>query len=289
MPSTITHELIAKSAAALLKREHRQAALSEPDYYYLGAQGPDLFFFYQPQKKGNFGKALHRGGLFRWFEALLSALSSRTGEERQKCLAYALGFCTHLEADVAFHPFVYGYLEENHLKKREHQRIENDWDVYFVATLEEKGVRGYKWPFDLKKIAREGVLYAYLRDAANIWGKKIERGAFNRCLRFFRWFLKHFHRKHFRYLLPVLPQLYPRRTPDPEITENPLFSRLTKAENADALFLSAAEHSAERMEEFLTAAEQGSPLSAAFSRHLLTGEEAPLMLTLSVAEGKASR
>ncbi len=275
MPSSITHELIAKSAAALLGKEHRQAALSAPDYYYLGAQGPDLFFFYQPLKKNNFGKALHRGGLYRWFEALLSALSSRTGTEREKCLAYALGFCTHLEADVAFHPFVYGYMKENGLKKREHQRIENDWDVYFAATLEEKGVRGYGWPFDLKKIAREGVLYAYLRDAADIWGKKIERGAFNRCLRFFRWFLKHFHKKHLRYLLPFVPQLYPRRTPDAGITENPLFARLTEAANADALFLAAAGHSAERAEEFLRAADGGSPLSPAFSRHLLTGESLP--------------
>lgn len=275
MPSTITHELIAKSAAALLPKDVRQIVLSAPDYYYLGAQGPDLFFFYKPQEKaGNWGKILHRGGLYRWFGALLTALSSRTGEERQKCLAYALGFCTHLEADTAFHPFVYGYLRENGLKKREHQRIENDWDVYFAATLEERDVRGYRWPFDFKKIAREGVLYAYLRDTAHIWGKKITKGAFNRCLRFFRWFLKHFHRRHFRYLLPFVPQLYPRRTPDPAVTDSPLFPRLTGEKNADALYLAAAERSAERMEEFVSAL-GGTPLSVRFSRHLLTGEPLP--------------
>lgn len=273
MPSAITHELIAKSAAALLGTEERRCISSAPDYFYLGAQGPDLYFFYKPQEtKRNFGKLLHRGGVYRWFEALLAALDGRTGEEKDKCLAYALGFCTHLEADSAFHPFVYGYLKERGLKKSEHQRIENDWDVYFAATLEEKEVRGYRWPFDIKTILREGVLYAYLRDAARIWGKKITKGAFKRCLRFFRWYLKHFHKKHFRYLLPIVPSLYPHRTPDPDVIENPLFARLAGEKNADALYLAAAERAAARMKEFLSAA-NGAPLTPAFSRHLLTGEE----------------
>ncbi len=274
MPAGITHELIAKSAAALLKREDR-SAISYPAYFYLGAQGPDLYFFYKPlEMKRNWGKVIHRGTVYRWFASLLSALSSRTGEERKMCLSYALGFCTHLESDAAFHPFVYRYLAENGLKKKVHQRIENDWDVYFAATLEETDVRGYKWHFDLKQIAREGVLYAYLRDAADVFGKKIKKGAFRRCLLLFRWYCLHFHRKHFRYLLPFLPQLYPRPVPDPEVLEGRQFSAFSGAENADALFLLTAERAARRMEEFLRA-DRGAPLPDTFSRHLLTGEFLP--------------
>ncbi len=275
MPSGITHALIAKSAAALLNREDRRPISAAPDYFYLGAQGPDLYFFYKPlEMKKNWGKILHRGAVYRWFAALLAALSSRTGEEREKCLAYALGSCTHSEADRAFHPFVYGYLKEKGLKKKVHQRIENDWDVYFAATLEEKDVRGYEFPFDLKKIAREGVLYAYLKDAADIFGKKIKKGAFKRALLLFRWYCLHFHRRHFRYLLPLLPQLYPSRKTDPDVLEGEIFARLTGEKNADALFLTAAERSAERMIDFLRAMD-GEPLPDDFSRHLLTGEPIP--------------
>ena len=275
MPSGITHELIARSAAALLKKEERALCLAAPDYFYLGAQGPDLYFFYKPlEMKKNLGKVLHRGAVYRWFECLLSALTSRTGTEREKCLAYALGFCTHLEADGEFHPFVYRYLRENSCKKREHQRIENDWDVYFLRTLEGKEVRGYVFPFDLKKLSREGVLYAYLRDAAALFGKKIKKGAFKRMLLLFRWYCLHFHRRHFRYLLPVFPQLYPRRTPAEDVLGGERFSRLAGEKSADALFLLAAERSAERMREFLSALD-GTPLPAAFSRHLLTGEKVP--------------
>ncbi len=272
MPSVITHELIAKSAAALLTSEERQAVAAAPDYYYLGAQGPDLYFFYKPTEGlKNWGRDLHRGTVYRWFSALLSALSSRSGAERGKCLAYALGFCTHLEADGAFHPFVYKYLKENNLKKKEHQRMENDWDVYFAAELEQKDARGYNFPFDLKKIAREGVLFGYLRDAADAFGKKIKKSAFNRMLRIFGWYCKHFHRRHFRYLLPILPALYPRATPDPAILRGEEFTRLSGAESADALFLTAAQHASERVKEFLRSVD-GEPLPAAFSRHLLTGE-----------------
>lgn len=275
MPSAITHELIAKSAAALLGKEEKALCFAAPDYFCLGAQGPDLYFFYKPlEMKKNWGKVLHRGTIYRWFGCLLSALSSRGGIEREKCLAYALGFCTHIEADGAFHPFVYRYLKENGLKKKEHQRIENDWDVYFLRTLEEKEARGYAFPFDLKKISREGVLYAYLRDAASLFGKKIKKGAFKRMLLLFRWYCLHFHRRHFRYLLPVFPQLYPRRTPAEDVLGGEKFADLAGEQTADALFLLAAKRSADRMREFISAV-GGAPLPDDFSRHLLTGERVP--------------
>ena len=269
MPSSITHELIAKSALALLTEEERTSVERAPDYYYLGAQGPDLLFFYEYFAGAkNFGKILHRGRLYEWFSAMHEELSRRTGEEREKCLAYALGFCTHLEADAAFHPFVYAYLEEKGLKKREHQRIENDWDVYFAATLEEKNVRGYTWPFGLIKIDREGVLYAYLRDCAARLGVELKAKKFSHALRFFRWFLVHFHKKRMRYLLPFAPTLYPRRLPDGAILSGECFTRLSGARDADALLLAAADASAQRMREFLSP----GPLPPAFSRHLLTGK-----------------
>ena len=274
MPSAITHELIAKSALALLPKEERACAEAAPEYFYLGAQGPDLFFFYRPlSKEYNFGKLLHRGRLYEWFSALLEGLKTRQGETLEKCRAYALGFCTHLEGDSAFHPFVYTYMEENDLKKREHQRIENDWDVYFAATLEEKTVYGYDFPFDLKKIAREGVLYEYVSEAAARMGRTFEKRAFSQMMLLFRRYLIHFHKRHLRYLLPFASKLYPKKIPDPGVIGGEEFFRQSgeKAADADALFLVSTDAAARRMQDFLRAAE-GSPLPHTFSRHLLTGE-----------------
>lgn len=276
MPSCITHELIAQSARALLPARLRQAVDAAPDYYYLGSQGPDLYFFYKPfsRRKNNLGKVLHREGVYRFSEALLSVLASRKGKEYDRCLAYALGFCSHLEGDAAFHPFVYTYLDETGAKNSVHQRIENDWDVYFLATIRSRSVFHYPFPYDLKRIAHDGVLYAYVRDAAGMLGRRISAGAFGRAVRLYRRYLIHFHKQRGRFLLPFLPAMYPRETWDPAILEGEDFSRLSgkRARDADELFLLAARESAERMCEFASCVESGASLPASFSRHLHTGE-----------------
>lgn len=278
MPSSITHEMIAREAEKLLPDELQRAIELAPDYFFLGAQGPDLFFFYQPLNKReyNLGKTLHRGRLFVWFSALLESLKSRTGEDFDKCLSYALGFCSHLAADVAFHPFVYAYLNKTGAHKRVHQQMENDWDVYFLNKLTGTSAFGYRFPFDTKKIAREGVLFTFIQDAAAHLGRTVQKGAFQRALSLFGWYLKHFHRRRLQYLRPIgLGRLYPRETPDPEILEGELFPELTagKAQSADELFDLAVQESAVRICEFADAFYGYTPLSKTeFSRHLLTGE-----------------
>ncbi len=278
MPSSITHELIANAAKEKLPQRLQEEIDLAPDYFYLGAQGPDPFFFYKPmcKKEYNLGKTLHRRQLYTWFCALLDGLKTREGEELNKCRAYALGFCTHLEADVAFHPFVYAYLEETGAHKRFHQLMENDWDVVFLKTLRGESAYGYRFPFDCKKIAREGVLFPYLRDAAaKLKRHPMTKGAFKRGLRLYRWYLKHFHRRHFRYLKPFAPKFYVRDTCDPSELGGENFYRLSggKAHTAQGLFSLAADNAAMLMQTFLSALETGAPLSREqFGRHLLTGE-----------------
>ena len=47
MPSCITHQLISERARELLPEPVKEAAERRHDYYFLGAQGPDVFFFYE--------------------------------------------------------------------------------------------------------------------------------------------------------------------------------------------------------------------------------------------------
>ena len=65
MPASITHELIARECLKLLPAPAADAACRAPDYYFLGAQGPDLFFFHAPFRRDlpNLGKSLHRNRL----------------------------------------------------------------------------------------------------------------------------------------------------------------------------------------------------------------------------------
>ena len=45
MPSSITHLLIAEDASKSFAPKIGNAVRTHPDYFYLGAQGPDPFFF----------------------------------------------------------------------------------------------------------------------------------------------------------------------------------------------------------------------------------------------------
>ena len=47
MPSSITHELIAEEAIKRLPEKIRKIVQDSPDEFFLGAQGPDVFFFYR--------------------------------------------------------------------------------------------------------------------------------------------------------------------------------------------------------------------------------------------------
>lgn len=266
MPSVFTHDLIAERAAELCPLPSVKAA-SESEYYYLGAQGPDPFFFFRPGKK-NFGRGLHRHGIGAWFHALMEALPQEP-DARDKCLAYALGFCTHLEADAAFHPFVYRYLAATGEKRFRHQRIENDWDVYFLSK---KGGEMTDFFFHAKALSKDNVLTEYLATAAKKCGFAMKASMFRRAFAHYGAYLRHFHRRRGRILsLFGFKDLYPAETPDVAILRGKLFEEMTGEEDADALLERAAKNSAVRMEEFLAHTE-GSPLPPTFSRHLLTGE-----------------
>lgn len=278
MPASITHELIAEEALDLLPAGAKKTAAHAFDHYILGAEGPDLFFFYKPLsgRKENLGRRLHRRQVYDFFTALTKTLPSFTGEEFEKCLAYSLGFCSHLAADTVFHPFVYNYLEANGSKNSVHQRIENDWDVYFLRELKSRSVIRHEYPFDLKKIAKENVLFRFLHEALQSIGIEIKEGAFSRMLKYFGRYLSHFHTSGVRALRPFgLAEHYPAQTPRKEFLCGEHFLEYSEGQgrNADALFLRAQEETAACVGAFLEAFNADMPLSEAlFSRSLLTGK-----------------
>ncbi len=276
MPSSITHELIARETLELLTPRMRELIFAAPDYYYLGAQGPDLFFFYRPLSGDNWGKRLHRAGVYEWFSALLKAVPHYTGEDFSECFAYALGFCTHLAADVTFHPFIYRYLEKTDAPRFTHQEIENDWDVYFLRELDGKSVISYPLAFDLKTIAGDGTLLCYLTEAAALTGKTLSAEAFRAMCRRFDLYLRHFHAPHGKiFKVFGLSKLYPREEPDPAYLRGKNYFALTgnRASTADGLFRLATEESALRINCFFETFNSDMPLPhSLFSQNLLTGK-----------------
>lgn len=281
MPSAVTHELIATETKRRLNAALRSDLDFAPDYYYLGAQGGDLLFFYRPfsKKEQNMGKFFHRKRVYALFCAFRKILNSFEGDDLKKARAYCLGYISHYSTDVAFHPFVYRYLALDPDKNFLHQEIENDWDVYFARTMSDKEAQNYEFSFSLKRIRKEGVLYRLLSAVAKETGRKpLKKAAFRRALNLFGLYLKHVHKNCYKRhrtlqklpLCKTFSRLYPKETPDPNLIRGEIFEQCADgATSADELFERAVTDGERRIRLF----SEGSPLPREeFNRHLLTGD-----------------
>ncbi len=79
-----------------------------PTVFYLGQQGPDIFF-YSPQAhllyKKNIGMAMHSSNVNLMFEGLLHTLKNMT-EDVDIARAYIMGFMGHYTLDTHCHPYI---------------------------------------------------------------------------------------------------------------------------------------------------------------------------------------
>ncbi len=291
MPSSITHALIAQEAAKRLPDQLKAITDAAPEAYFLGAQGPDMFFFARKANRteGNLGKYLHRNAVYELFSAFVAILPTLTDEERAFATAYCLGYVTHYCADVAFHPFVYRYLEQNKLHKREHQRMENDWDVYFARKLQRREAQRYPFP-DLRQCKNDALLALWMQ-ATTALGRTPMTGRilfggidnFRRYLAFFHKKCYTSHRNWYRFdrLFHIhgLSCFYPAREPDHAILSGEAFERAANADSAlppvksaDDLFERAVSESTWKMLLFTDALGGANLPREQFDRHLLTGK-----------------
>lgn len=296
MPSSITHQLIAEESAKLLEQEPLSLIGKNPNEFFLGAQGPDVFFFYRVLSRSeyNLGKFLHRFRVYDVFSFFLSVLEPDhtslrlSPASQEKALCYILGYISHYCADKTFHPFVYNYLEKNRCEKRIHQQMENDWDVYFLRELRNMSAEKYVFPFDPKEIIQDGTIarvYAALSE--HLGREEVEKSKFNSAVRTFYNYLRFFHgncysaqrgfagAERFFHTKPFLGALYPRENPEPAYLSGEDFLALSegRGNNAEELFDLAVKESAEKMKLFLACKESGTPLpKKKFSDGLLTGK-----------------
>lgn len=290
MPSTITHQLIAEDARERFPAPAKEISERAKDEFFLGAQGPDFLFFYRIgcRSEYNFGKYLHRNRVFDVFCYLLEYLGGLSGGERDFLLAYALGYICHNATDAAFHPFVYRFMEENRLEKREHQQMENDWDVYFLRERRGMSAEKYNFGFSPKVLNEHGAVERWYEHLARKLGREeVTPAAFRRGVKRFSAYLSFFHGKcysaqrgwerteEFFHIKKYLSRLYPREAPDPRYLGGDGFFECSegRGSSADELYDLAVEESVRLVGIFLRAAEEGGQLPYEdFSKGFLTGK-----------------
>lgn len=298
MPSSITHQLIAEEALKRFPPAAAEAVRRAPDEYFLGAQGPDVFFFYRigSNKEYNFGKFLHRYRVYDVFILFLRVLAQDKNdnrvpqfseEEKTQALSYMLGYITHYSADSTFHPFVYHYLQKTNAPKTVHQQMENDWDVYFLR--EKRGMENeyFSYAFSPKPLIRHRTVARLFRFlAAHLEREEMKQSKFNGSIKNFARYLRFFHKKCYTsqrrwertekifHAKKFLSALYPRKNPEPAYLYGEDYAELSngRGRNADELFERAVAESARLGELFLAALDGGSVDRNDFGRGLLSGE-----------------
>ena len=289
MPGSITHELVAERAKTLLPKDIAALAETAPDYFYLGAQGPDLLFFYRPlsRKEPNFGRLLHRERIYDLFCAFMVTLRRMAGDNLKKACAYVLGYISHCCADAVFHPFLYNFLHELRGGRFEHQQMENDWDVYFLAHYRGHGAEKYSFPFSPKKIICDEALFLLWDSCTHILGRRdLSPAALRTAIQNYNRYLRFFHGRCYAqrrrleriekfFHLRGFSRLFPRGAPDGRILGGERFYELADGlgRDADELFTLATQRSADRMKTFSRCFLERTPLPRdEFSVHLHTGK-----------------
>ncbi len=295
MPSSITHQLIAEEVLKRLPESLAEKIRRSPDEYFLGAQGPDVFFFYRIgcRSEFNLGRSMHRYKVLRTFTFFLDALSGerppRLSEEaHEKVFCYVLGFISHYATDCMFHPYVYNYLAKTQSPKRVHQQMENDWDVYFLRELKGLSVEKFRLNINAEEIVEDGSVAKLYGCLARVLERQdIEKNKFDRGIKNFITYFNFFHGKCYKkqrhfggfekffHMKPFLGALYPRENPLPEFLESDDFSELSenRGSSVDILFDRAVEESERLIALFLDCLDHGLPLpEEEFSNSLLTAQ-----------------
>lgn len=117
MPDVLTHILFAERVKDKLADGNIRHFIHDNEKLYnLGAQGPDILFYYKPWNP--YGRAIRETGenmhhmkTALFFKDAIKLLSKSTGSYYEELLVYILGFLSHYYCDKSIHPYVYSMIK----------------------------------------------------------------------------------------------------------------------------------------------------------------------------------
>ncbi len=176
MPAIITHSFFAEDSLGNIKDPVLKDKISSRmDLFYLGAQGPDLFFYYKAKPWIKYdgieklGNIVHENLVDTFFKESFDYLDSLKGNDGfYDLLTYLAGYMCHYSLDRNTHPLIhYSAGIDNGLTKatrkyyNHHRRLESTIDYF---SLIKKGVDPVRFKsFELVSIRKrfEPVLIDY--------------------------------------------------------------------------------------------------------------------------------
>lgn len=132
MPAFATHYYYANQVFNNLERDIQELIKEYRDFYNLGAQGPDIFFYYKPYQKNyviKFGNNLHDKPARTFFESALKKIKEK---DDRAALVYLIGVSTHFSLDSHYHPII-NKVTNNF---NEHMILETEFDRKIIKKYE---------------------------------------------------------------------------------------------------------------------------------------------------------
>ncbi len=150
MPGLITHLLCSHQMINEVNQDLREIIKNYPASYYLGSQGPDIFFYYLPgflnPQTLNLGLLLHKHSTQEYLIALLDNSKMLSTERRKIAIAYISGYLSHYGLDSKTHPYIYyksGFKQKGQIitsmkHSLQHRKLETTIDTLLLKNLTNK-------------------------------------------------------------------------------------------------------------------------------------------------------
>ena len=172
MPGFLTHCLAANRLKKSLNESSRKAIEKHEKLYNLGAQGPDIFFYYFTglgyKDVRGLGNLMHDGGLGLF---ILDMARQCRESKSDEAFAYTCGFVMHYCLDSTAHPYVYARTHTEGASSvknsADHREFETAIDICMLLRLDGKK------PGDLAHYSLIDAPKPDLLAAASVCGKAI--------------------------------------------------------------------------------------------------------------------
>lgn len=161
MPGLITHLICSHHISNEVDEDLKKIIKKYPASYYLGSQGPDIFFYYIPgflnKETLNLGLLLHKNKTQDYIMSLMDNAKTMNEEQKEIALSYIAGYLTHYGLDAKTHPYIYynsGFKQKGNFYKSirhslYHRKLETAIDTLLLSTVTHKKVVSDKslWEF----------------------------------------------------------------------------------------------------------------------------------------------